>query len=57
MDKIHYSVFKELFKTFGINPHDFWIISGDRLEGHFPNLPEREPLVSVDRLAHVLWED
>ncbi len=56
MDKINYGVFKELFKIMGINPHDFWAISREHVTGFFPNMPHREPLISVDRLAHVLWE-
>lgn len=40
----------------GINPHEFWVISKDHVTGFFPNMPNREPIISVDRLAHVLWE-
>lgn len=54
---IHYSVLKELLKELGINPYDFWILSGDKVSGWFPDLPEREPIVSVDKLTHVLWEE
>lgn len=57
MDKIHYSVFKDLFKIFGINPYDFRVLSGDKVCGYFPDLPHREPKISVDRLAHILWEE
>lgn len=57
MDKpLQYSVFKELFKELGINPYDFRVISGNNVIGYFPNIPTRRPKVSVDRLAHVLWE-
>lgn len=53
---VSYSMVKELFKEFGINPYDFMIISEGKTTGWFPDLPHREPKVSVDKLAHVLWE-
>lgn len=53
---IHYRVLKELLKEFGINPYDFWILSGDKVCGWFPDLPDRKPKISVDKLTHVLWE-
>lgn len=57
MHKLHYSAFQELFKELGINPYDFLIISGDKVQGWFPDLPDREPVASVDKLAHVIWEE
>jgi len=57
MDKVPYSSLQVFLKEFGINPYDFWILSGDRVSGWFPDLPEREPLISVDRLTYVLWEE
>lgn len=57
MVEIKYQVVQELLKLCGINPYDFMILSSGRTIGYFPDLPDREPLVSVDRLVHVLWED
>ncbi len=55
-DKLHYLAVKEMFQFFGINPYDFAVISGERVCGYFPNIKDREPIISVDRLAHVFWE-
>lgn len=54
--QVRYGVFRELFKIMGINPYDFWVISGDNVSGFYPNMPDRESTISVDRLAAVLWE-
>lgn len=55
--KVPYSALKEFLKEFGINPNDFEMLSRDKVRGWFPDLPEREPLISVDRLTYVLWEE
>ena len=55
--KVHYSSLKVFLKEFGINPNEFEMLSGDRVTGWFPDLPEREPMISVDRLTYVLWEE
>lgn len=58
MDKqLDYEIFRELFRVFGINPFEFRELSGDRLKGYFPNLPDREPMFNIEEFANVLWGD
>lgn len=54
---LDYRDIKVLLKKLGINPYDFYVLSGDRVTGWFPDLPEREPIASVDRLVNVIWEE
>lgn len=55
--RIHYKVFRDLFQTFGINPYDFWVLVGkDKLSGWYPDLPDRNPKISLDRLIYVIEE-
>lgn len=55
MDKIHYGSFQELFKHLGVNPYEFRQLSEGKVEGHFPDLPDRVPKVDVKELARVIW--
>lgn len=55
MDKIHYMAFKELFKHLGINPYEFRELNKDKVEGHFPNLPDREPKADIKKLSKAIW--
>ena len=52
---IHYEAFAELFKHLGINPYEFYKLSEGRVEGWFPDLPEREPKVDVKEFADLVW--
>ena len=56
-DKLHYLAVKELFQFYGINPQEFYMINKEHLCGYFPNIEDREPTISVDRLSHVLFEE
>jgi hypothetical protein len=56
-DKLHYLAVKELFRFFGINPYEFYEINKEHLCGYFPNIKDRTPRISMDRLSHVFWED
>lgn len=55
MDKIHYKAFQELFKHLGINPFEFRELNKDKVEGHFPNLPYREPKADIKKLSQAIW--
>jgi len=55
MDKIHYGAFQELFKALGVNPFEFRKLSEGKVEGHFPDMPERVAKVDVKELARVIW--
>lgn len=57
MDKIHYGAFQELFKHLGINPYEFRELCKDKVEGHFPNLPDRTALVQPKELVDVIWKE
>lgn len=54
-EPVPYEVFKELFKTFNVNPFEFKQLSGDKVMGYFPNLKQRESTISVENLAKVIW--
>lgn len=57
IEPIPYDAFSELFYRFGIDPLVFYKLSEGRVTGWFPSMASRKPLVDVEKLAEVLWEN
>lgn len=55
MDKIHYGALQELLKHLGINPYEFMRLNEDKVEGWFPDLPDRVPKADIKELSRAIW--
>lgn len=53
--RVTYKELKEVLEELDINPYEFWLVA-NRVEGWFPDIPERKSIKPTERIVKVILE-